>query len=37
MKKTLLISLLIAMMSITLTSCDPDDDYYYYDAPFLGS
>ncbi len=37
MKKTLLISMLIAMMSITVTSCDPDDDYYYYDAPFLGS
>lgn len=39
MKKTLLLSLLFALMAVTLPACDPDDDYYYddYYAPFLGT
>ncbi len=37
MKKTLLLSLLLAIMTVSLSSCDPEDDYYYDNAPFLGT
>ncbi len=37
MKNTFIMTILAALLAVTLSSCDPDDDYSYFDAPFLGA